>query len=77
MRTYESVTRAFRKSVRQELLSGLQECTDEQRDLFCRIWASRAKCDPGASVEDVVWHIPFGDISTAWDQVRRTLNKKK
>jgi len=72
MKTYKQLHIEFTKAVRRELVQGLALCTTDQRTFFKRIYANG---DMELSCAQVVGKMSMGNIKTAINQVRRTLDK--
>ena len=73
MRTYKEMEREFYRTVRAELVGGLQQCSSAQQFLFKRMYANGKLESP---IEVVVGHMPKADLRRAMQQVQATLDKK-
>jgi len=71
MRTFKEMEKAFYKSVRAELLAGLEKCTDAQRVLFKRMYAGK---NQKRSIVDVVGRMAKDKLDWAMQQVQRTID---
>lgn len=69
MRTFEEMEKEFYKSVRRELLDGLDQTTPAQQLFFKRLYSHK---NPSCPIAEVVAKIPRDKLSRVMQQVSRT-----
>ena len=74
MKSYTQSHKEFLSAARNNLVSGLEQCTDEQQLLFKRMYA-HGHLD--WSIRQVVAHMAVDKLDWATQQVQRTIEKHK